>query len=167
MNQPVDLPERNVTLLQNTMKFIEEHPEQHNQAHWVTACGTAFCYAGHAAILSGASLPQGDVMDLGQYWIIDLVSLQSRGGNAYDIRDGVALPVDVFAAERLGITDDEAEVLFEGDRTITGLRALVDALCDGAWIDSNVDIHDAKVNGAAVGPLWVVDWLIDIGAEEM
>ena len=38
---PADWPERNVELLRATMKFIEQHPEKHEQGQWATQCGTA------------------------------------------------------------------------------------------------------------------------------
>jgi hypothetical protein len=45
----------NVDLLQRTLDYIEEHPEEWDQYLWghKTPCGTTFCFAGHAALLSG------------------------------------------------------------------------------------------------------------------
>lgn len=57
----------NVELLQRTMQYINDHPEQHNQERWVNICGTSACFAGWAAIFSGMSVEEiWDVNDMYQ-----------------------------------------------------------------------------------------------------
>lgn len=160
MKRPTDLPTRNVELLQTTMRQIEQNPETHDQGRWITACRTAFCYAGHAAILAGALPPAAAKDEFGSFWAIDPTTCKSALLSAYDLRESSKMPVDVFAAKRLGITGAEAEVLFAGDRTIPELRALVDALCDGAWIDDGEYVHVGEER------TYVDYWLIGQGVME-
>lgn len=142
------------------MSFIEKNPEKHDQTHWVNDCGTAFCYAGHAAILSGATLPPPNVSAWARHWVIDRTSLISVSLSTFDFgsHDGI-VPIHEFAAERLGITEAEADVLFDGDRTIAELRALVDALCSGAWIEDD----SIYVDGERYG--YVDVWLEETSVE--
>lgn len=164
MTSPANLSKRNVELLQATMRYVEEHPAEHNQEHWRTECGTAFCYAGHAALLAGATRPTfGTGWDL--HWAVNVVTLESADQTADEMRVSGSLHIDEFAASQLGITMHEADALFDGYRTVAGLHALVNALCDGAWIDDDLNIHGAKVEGEIVAPVYVDDWLIDVGAE--
>lgn len=153
MKLPADWPERNVELLRATMKFIEQHPEKHEQGQWATQCGTAFCYAGHAALLAGATPPSANSMTHGRFWMVDPGTFQSRSETTLEQIASGTLPVDEFAARQLGITVSEAEVMFAGDRTRQELRMLVDALCDGAWIDDDEYIHFDDVSS------YVEDWL--------
>lgn len=53
----------NIELLDKVLKHIEDHPETWNQKDW--RCGTSYCFAGHAAVLSGWK-PEGSDMEL--YW---------------------------------------------------------------------------------------------------
>lgn len=43
---------RNNELLERTMQWIKDHPEQHDQNTWVNDCGTAACFAGWACLLN-------------------------------------------------------------------------------------------------------------------
>ena len=104
----VENPVRNTELFERIADEIEFFPESYDQQSWgmmiegakakQTACGTAFCIAGHASHLTGwLPLHPGE-------W------------------DNVVRPkgkdhVEVGAAARreLGLTDAEAEFLFDGD----------------------------------------------------
>lgn len=92
---------RNVPLLQATMQHIIDHPEQHDQS--VFACGTAACFAGRAAILSGWS-----VRDVNRAW-----HMWKAGGLL------------------LGITYEETTTLFAPDNTSTMLELMVQDLING------------------------------------
>jgi hypothetical protein len=140
VKKPASVPERNVELLQATMNFIEKHPEKHEQSHWVTECGTAFCYAGHASLLAGATPPSANVLEYNFFWTINPETFQSQRESTMQQLESGNLAVDEFAARQLGITMAESEVMFSGDRTREELRMLVDALCDGAWIDEDEEI---------------------------
>lgn len=160
MKLPTDLPERNVELLRATMDFIERHPEKHEQAQWATQCGTAFCYAGHAALLAGATPPGANTLAFGRFWTIDPDTFQSRSETTLEQIASGTLLVDEFAARQLGITVSEMEVMFAGDRTREQLRMLVDALCDGAWIDDDEWIHFTEETSC-----YVDDWF-DVGDDD-
>lgn len=56
---------RNVELLQQTMQYVTDHPEQHYQARWI--CGTAACFAGRAGLLSGMTESQIWNVDMGAH----------------------------------------------------------------------------------------------------
>lgn len=109
-----------VRLLEDTMALIEAHPEQHDQAHWFADmqshdCETTFCFAGHAAILSGAQPPND-----GQSWYVD-----PETGLAVLYGTDGAQHVMVYAQNKLGLTDVQADKLFHGANTVERLRALV------------------------------------------
>jgi hypothetical protein len=124
-------PARNLDLLERTMAHIEAHPEQHDQGSWINACGTTFCFAGHAALLAGASKPLSE-NGFGNGWFVDTVTSTSRALSSYwDVdEDGVR----EFARRSLGLSEDEADVLFNGGRDINELRAIVNALKDNASV---------------------------------
>ena len=96
---------RNVELLQRTMQYIMDHPEQHDQRHWVvnTDCGTAACFAGWAMILSGRKITSGS-------------------SSSYIGRE---------ARELLGLTRVESMTLFCGDNTRPALQLMVKDLVNG------------------------------------
>lgn len=152
MNQPSDLPERNVALLRKTQDFIEQNPSQHDQGVWHNACGTAFCYAGHAALLAGAEHPGGRI----ELWHVDPVTLAA----VTYVQNPESAYVGDFARKQLGLTEAESDALFDASRTLRGLRSLVNALCTGAWIN---DYDDIWINGESRGN--VDKWLVQIGAE--
>lgn len=106
---------RNVELLEATMQHILDHPEQHNQKRYIDLtcsitdgsehlCGTAACFVGRAALLSGWSVQR--LLRLGPdvHW------------------DG---------ADLLGLTDWEAGQLFCGTNTIPMLELMVKDLVNG------------------------------------
>ena len=96
---------RNVELLQATMQQIIDHPEQHDQYRFVdmNICGTTACFAGWAALLSG--------------WSIARIR---RVDSMYDA-----------GAKLLGLTDDEASILFYGSNTRPVLELMVKDLING------------------------------------
>lgn len=57
----------NIDLLDKTMNYINEHPDEHDQSMW--RCGTSRCFAGWACSLDGAvpEIPE----DYLPYWQID------------------------------------------------------------------------------------------------
>lgn len=93
---------RNVELLEATMQHILDHPKEHDQATFVNTCGTAACFAGRAALLSGWTVAQ-----------ITWAPMWSSG------------------AELLGLTFTETWTLFKGDNTIPMLELMVKDLVNG------------------------------------
>src|SRR5690348_5458725 len=53
----------NIELLEKVLKHIEDNPETWDQGNW--RCGTSYCFAGHAVLLSGWT-PKSPDMEL--YW---------------------------------------------------------------------------------------------------
>jgi hypothetical protein len=125
----------NVELLEDTMKHIEENPQTWSQNNWyvwrtatgdkywgvvttemveTNSCGSAYCFAGHAALSAGFSAPPkenyaGWFGQNGQY-------------------------VDEFARETLGLTQAQADALFHGDNSMDDLRNMVDAIIENPKI---------------------------------
>lgn len=109
--QVIDVP-----LLRKALEHITAHPEGWNQEHWAqkTACGTAFCLAGHVAVMSGHE------------------PLWERCGfewSAAATTDG-ELIFDV-ARRHLGLTLHEAQDLFEGGNYLERLWELASLYTQG------------------------------------
>ena len=101
--------ERNTELLQQTMQYIINHPDQHDQADWAVQhdCGTTACFAGWAAILSG--------------WTVKQVQLTDD-------------PVKDIGGEILGLTVSESHQLFDASNTRHQLELMVKDLVNGVDI---------------------------------
>ena len=98
--------ERNKELIERTMQHIVDHPEEHDQRTWISnACGTVACFAG---------------------WALLLDDVEARDVLAWSWEfTGVA------AAEHLGLTIDEAGVLFRGKNSRDMLQLMVKDLING------------------------------------
>lgn len=94
---------RNVQLLTATMQYIVDHPDEHDQSTFINGCGTAACFAGHAALMSG-----------------------------WSARD-IVRSHDMFTtgARLLGLTAREVATLFAPWNTIPILEAMVRDLVNG------------------------------------
>lgn len=111
MTEPIP----NLPLLRKVLDHIDAHPDEWYQQDWgiqpteyaectghdiealpAPACGTAFCIAGHAAIMSGAR----------PLW---------RNGKMNDVCTpaGAVVGTGDYAAEVLGLTSDEDVALFD------------------------------------------------------
>lgn len=101
-------------------------PSEWNQATW--RCGTGMCFAGHAAAMTGRLFSdpedngiQSDVLisdgRIGVAFASEVVQYP-RGTVLYDIPE--------FARRQLGLTQDQADLLFESDNTLTDIRNLID-----------------------------------------
>lgn len=148
---------RNTELLLTVLEHIESHQEQWNQGNWftrfapdesdaeATACKTSFCYAGHVAVLEGAKTPTTDhswgvAPNLEPVRWVDsragcgVPHCESCNGNQqlYDAMPEGTVHVSTFARERLGLTEEEGEVLFDGGNTLEELRVIVEGFIDGA-----------------------------------
>lgn len=136
----------NNELLEKTMKYIEENPQTWRQESWyawidedgdlvsesidvevteVNSCGSAFCFAGRAALFEGfPEPPKSNSMS----WVMPI------GDSPYGVM------VDEFARARLGLTWDQASMLFNPSNTMEDLRKMVDAIKD----DPDVDEDDLR-----------------------
>lgn len=106
----MSVPELNVERLRGTLQRIEDNPSEWNQSTW--RCGTQMCFAGHACNEAGAE------------WDEDFV-VSTRVRNE---QEGQAewQPIPDRAREVLGLTDQEANVMFAGGNTIDDLRLMVE-----------------------------------------
>lgn len=106
----MSVPELNVERLRGTLQRIEDNPSEWNQATW--RCGTQMCFAGHACNEAGAE------------WDGDFV-VSTRVRNEQEGQDEWQ-PISDRAREVLGLTDQEANVMFAGYNTIDDLRLMVE-----------------------------------------
>jgi hypothetical protein len=119
----------NVELLRATLAHIEAHPETWNQQMWSNECGTAFCFAGHAVVLSGCTVnPEREQV------LLDTVPAEFHD-TFREITGGWNPPIALAAAVLLGLYDTDAIGrsqtirLFNGDNTLEDLRSMVAELC--------------------------------------
>jgi hypothetical protein len=101
----------NKALLEKTMQHIVDNPDNHNQTVWLTTfdCDTVACLAGWACVLHK---PDFD-------WFNNLNSLNVRR------------EIPEKARLYLGLSDDEAMVLFFSGNTIDDLQRYVKMLLNG------------------------------------
>lgn len=120
------LPVPNLPLLRKVLDHIDAHPDEWNQNEWGiqterSSCGTAFCIAGHVAVMSGAE----------PVWDIDGSMVHVRRPN------GQPTPVGVYAAEQLGITWEESGSgyvpgLFAGHNTREDIQRIAERIAERA-----------------------------------
>lgn len=80
------------------------------------ACKTAYCFAGHAAVMSGATFKKINVIT----WNGELVTTP----------EGKTMHVRSYAKKILGLTDTQASALFFGGHSRRSLRRLVNELIE-------------------------------------
>jgi hypothetical protein len=93
-------PKPNLDLLRKVLKQIDEHPETWRQSAIAkrTPCGTAYCVAGHAALMSGHEFDWPEMnKTLNACWADNTVD----GEEIWDV-----------GRRELGLTSDEAANLF-------------------------------------------------------
>ncbi len=99
-DEPEPLPLPNIPLLNKVRDHIGAHPEEWHQGSWrmvIPGCGTAYCFAGFAALFDGAEFASDDLSLVGGGWIED------------------------HARQALGLTGDEANALFSGGGTLADI----------------------------------------------
>lgn len=106
----MSVPELNVEHLRGTLQRIEDNPSEWNQATW--RCGTQMCFAGHACNEAGAEWDEDFVVST-------RVRNEQEGQSEWQ-------PIPDRAREVLGLTDQEANVMFAGGNTIDDLRLMVE-----------------------------------------
>lgn len=131
----------NEELLRETLEYIKTHPQQWNQGVWFVwtndvgetvldslnikveeqnSCGSAFCFAGHAALRSNFPGPPKD---------------NSRAWRAEV--DGQTYEVSEYAKEKLGITWPQASALFYAGNTLADLEWMVDEIIKNPEVSGN------------------------------
>jgi hypothetical protein len=136
----------NVELLRETLDHIKNNPQTWKQDVWFThldpethrrvaslieveveevnSCKTAFCFAGHAALKSGFPSPPKNSFEV---WTAEI--------------DGKTWWVDSYAADKLGITYDQADVLFAGENSLKEIEDIVNAIIENPEI-SEYDLNE-------------------------
>jgi hypothetical protein len=102
-----DEPRPNLELLRKVLRHIDAHPEEYDQGNFAvrTECGTAYCIAGHACVMSGFRFKWHKNME-----------------QSASLACGVG--ADPKATELLGLTDGEAEYLFDPENDREGIEDL-------------------------------------------
>lgn len=148
-----------VTGLNDLIDWLEEHPDQHNQSDW--RCTSGMCLAGWRAERDGWRWLKADPDDLySNFVLIDTPARQAWieehnlshavqhyftdadyvTSTGHRIRSGSIPVIEVkhVAAASLGLTEDQAEWLFEPVRSTTNMREAAQALA----IDPAADLAD-------------------------
>ena len=125
----------NIELLDKVLDYIKTHPQEWRQSSWYAIltpdgtlltdddmvdepCGTAFCFAGHAAMMTGFPKPP------------------SHNGDIWTgVIDGREYFVDSWAERVLDLTDDQADILFQSGNTLDDLETIVNAIKENPEID--------------------------------
>lgn len=108
----------NVALANKVMEYIEANPEEYDPTRWAirNSCGTACCFAGRTVMMTGWELifgRHGDDDELTAAWCS---------------QDGEVRFINEVATEELGLTEGEADELFDAGNSCEKLRSLVDAI---------------------------------------
>lgn len=120
----------NISLMRKVLEHITAHPEQVNQETWGTrqegtgrGCGTTHCFAGWTVVLSHhRPLWMESESDDHGLFHMDYVRLR----DSYEVR-----AVGAVAAAELGLTEMEADVMFNECETITSLWEMAEHFTDG------------------------------------
>lgn len=118
----------NVGLLKLTLDYIKLFPEKHDQGDWVDPCNSTMCFAGHAAMLAGATFKK-KIWEDEYEWLVDPeTGKHTREGSEREY-------VQYFAARQLGLTEGEADYLFHQSRTPEQIEKAVEMLSEGYTVD--------------------------------
>lgn len=122
--QPLNDPTPNLPLLRKVLDHIDAHPDEWYQATWGiqterSACGTAFCIAGHAIAMSGEHVVS---FDSGGSMLVD--------GEDYIVVEGVGEveAPEYIGSRLLGLTSEEADDLFAGNCTREAVQRHAEAI---------------------------------------
>jgi hypothetical protein len=115
-----DVSTPNVPLLRKVLTHIEEHPDEHDQAQWAvrTGCGTAYCFAGWAAVMSGAELD----------WRHAGVDEHGRPTTDSCEVDGQRRYIEGYAKDQLGLSYNDANDLFAWRNSRERLREVAERI---------------------------------------
>lgn len=95
-------------------------PSAWDQTVWSNSCGTACCIAGKVALEDGG---KPVAREYGQMKLV----------NEFRMPNGQEVEPEAYARRELGLTDDEAEALFESNNDLDRLRGLVAAIVAGTF----------------------------------
>lgn len=147
----------NTPLLRKVLNFVTDHPDEWNQGVWAvrSACGTTACIAGHTVLMTGHEVEWGPSL------VHDV---------EHDVEKAVAVlgepwtPVQTIrevATRELGLTEDQAYLLFNAGNTLADLWWLAGKFTD--WqIAMPVGIDEDPAVYAVVRQRWA-----DMTAQEL
>lgn len=155
----------NVKLLREVLDYIKANPQKWNQDAWfkvsvdkqgepifnkvtlqfeeVNSCNTALCFAGHAALMSGFDAPPRYDYEVWRGW-------------GPGLPKGERMDVDQYATEVLGLSTNQADVLFNGDNSLEDLERIVGKLIENPkawlnWDDSEDDPEAGRCGDRSCG----------------
>jgi hypothetical protein len=124
---------RNTAELEAVMQYIGDHPEEWDQEMWW--CESTACFAGHVAARNGCHL---NVTSPHPYRLRSVMThspCYPRLTPLYDqvVDDPARKPITVreYARDVLGLTDEEADLLFSGSNELEDLQHIVKGLVNG------------------------------------
>lgn len=129
---------RNWPELIAVMQYIIDHPEKWDQSVYTNTCGTAFCFAGHAAIRAGGrQITYGEIPGnvFGNERYTDLVTIpdslkvevdklleQSHFQRSHITRGGLtAYDMGYVANVALALSETDCDYLFDAKNTLQNL----------------------------------------------
>ena len=112
----IEAPGKNYPLLWKVYDHIKAHPEEWHQGAWASkthnTCGTAFCFAGHAVMMAH---PDAEPAWYAEHNSTDNVVMS----------DGECREIMTLAMDDLGLSDNDADVLFNGFNRMSDLHAAI------------------------------------------
>lgn len=116
---------------------INDNPAEAPAAQWVedphdTSCQTSYCMAGQAAHQAGyRAIFQG--LHSGEACIKQETAGRTKQGYTIwqDVTNAPIESIAIVGRRVLGLTDDEADLFFEGDNELDDLRRLANTFCFG------------------------------------
>lgn len=119
----------NKELLKTTLDLIKVKPEEHNQNNWVNTslyspCGTTMCFAGHAAVLSGAEIPDPKKHHVDDWYVGPNGEYINWSQKQY-LTPSEFTPIGNFAQQKLGLSTEQADYLFGPDIDVEDIEAAV------------------------------------------
>lgn len=109
-------PKPNLDLLRRVLRQIDDHPETWEQGDYAVKgpCGTAFCVAGHAVVMSGYKIKWCEGVD------------DNTHESSCTTVDGQLVPP--LAEQLLGITSEESDSLFFGGNSRDNIQRIAEAI---------------------------------------
>lgn len=143
--------EKNIKLLNETLAFIKANPALHNQGDWVEvdennieACDTPMCFAGHAALLSGATFDK-EIYTEDWEWTVHPETGEHISYDDDMYNGGVGMHVSNYAARKLGLNSNEASYLFFASRSGEELEEAVHKFSEGYSVDEFGDFYKKEI----------------------
>lgn len=144
----------NKQLLRDTMAFIEDHEALWNQSVWhqhdhqqykseENRCGTVMCFAGWAATIDGCRWVGGKNSDADQIYANRADERAFKNMIVLGYMNGrKVIPIRYRAQRVLGLSEYQADTLFDAWNTLDMLREYVDDLINDRMPESAENVDD-------------------------